>query len=102
MTAPVRNDPTIVNVALGTRSYDIVIGRGLLASLGARIAALRPGAKAVIVTDGNVARHHLDSAEAALSHAGVATGHVIVPAGETSKSYRVFESVCESMIAMRI
>jgi 3-dehydroquinate synthase len=102
MTAPIRNDPTTVNVALGTCSYDIVIGRGLLASLGARIAALRPGAKAVIVTDGNVARHHLDAAEAALSHAGVATGHVIVPAGETSKSYRVFESVCESMIAMRI
>ena len=60
MTAPVRSDPTLVNVALGTRSYDIVIGRGLLASLGARIAALRPGAKAVIVTDGNVARYHLD------------------------------------------
>jgi 3-dehydroquinate synthase len=102
MTATVRNDPTIVNVALGTRSYDIVIGRGLLASLGARIAALRPGAKTIIVTDGNVARHHLDPAEAALSHAGVVTGHVIVPAGESSKSYRVFESVCESMIAMRI
>jgi 3-dehydroquinate synthase len=102
MTALVRDDPTIVKVALGTRSYDIIIGRGLLASLGARIAALRPGAKAVVVTDGNVARHHLDPAEAALSHAGVATGHVIVPAGEISKSYRVFESVCESMIAMRI
>jgi 3-dehydroquinate synthase len=102
MTAPVRSDPTLVNVALGTRSYDIVIGRGLLASLGARIAALRPGAKAVIITDGNVARYHLESAEAALSHAGVATGRVIVPAGEISKSYRVFESVCESMITMRI
>jgi 3-dehydroquinate synthase len=102
MTALVRDDPTIVNVALGTRSYDIVIGRGVLASLGARIAALRPGAKTIIVTDGNVARQHLDPAEAALSHAGVATGHVIVPAGEISKSYRVFESVCESMIAMRI
>ena len=102
MTALVRNDPTIVNVALGTRSYDIVIGRGLLASLGARIAALRPGAKAVIVTDDNVARHHLDPAEAALRHAGVAIGHVIVPAGEASKSYRVFEQVCEAMIAMRI
>ena len=73
MTALVRNDPTIVSVALGTRSYDIVIGRGLLASLGARIAALRPGAKAVIVTDENVARHHLAPAEAALRHAGVAT-----------------------------
>ena len=102
MTAPVRNDPTIVNVALGTRSYDIVIGRGLLASLGARIAALRPGAKAVIVTDDNVARYHLDPAEAALRHAGVAASRVIVPAGEASKSYRVFEQVCEAVIASRI
>src|ERR1700730_97884 len=102
MTAPVRNDPTVVNVALGTRSYDIAIGRGLLASLGARIAALRPGAKAVIVTDDNVARYHLDPAEAALRHAGVVVSRVIVPAGEASKSYRVFEQVCEAVIASRI
>jgi 3-dehydroquinate synthase len=102
MTALVRSDPTIVNVALGTRSYDIVIGRGLLVSLGTRIAALRPGAKAVVVTDGNVARHHLDPAEAALRHAGVASSRVIVPPGEASKSYRVFEQVCEAVIASRI
>jgi 3-dehydroquinate synthase len=102
MTAAVRHDPTIVNVALGTRSYDIVIGRGLLASLGARIAALRPGAKAVIVTDDNVARYHLDPTEAALRQAGVAASRVIVPPGEASKSYRVFEQVCEAVIASRI
>src|ERR1700684_4284612 len=102
MTAPVRKDPTIVNVARGARSYDIVIGRGLLASLGARIAALRPGAKAIIVTDDNVARYHLDPAEAALRQAGVASSRVIVPAGEASKSYRVFEQVCEAIIASRI
>ena len=59
MTAPIRTDPTTVRVALDDRSYDIVIGRGLLGSLGGRIAALRPGAKAVIVSDENVARHHL-------------------------------------------
>jgi len=102
MTAPVRKDPTIVNVALGTRSYDIVIGRGVLASLGGRIAALRPGAKAVIVTDDNVARYHLEPAEAALRHAGVTASRVIVPSGEASKSYRVFEQVCEAVIASRI
>ena len=59
MTAPVRGDPTIVQVKLGARSYEIVIGRGVIASLGARIAALRPGAKTFIVTDENVARHVL-------------------------------------------
>jgi 3-dehydroquinate synthase len=102
MTAPVRSEITAVPVALGERSYDIVIGRGLLASLGARIAALRPRAKAVIVTDENVARLHLAAAEAALAHAGIATYRVIVPPGEASKSYRVFEQVCEEVIASRI
>jgi 3-dehydroquinate synthase len=102
MTAPVRTDPTVVRVALDARSYDIVIGRDVLASLGTRIAALRPGAKVVIVTDDNVARHHLAAAEAALAGAGVAASRVIVPAGEASKSYRVFEQVCEAVIAARI
>jgi 3-dehydroquinate synthase len=102
MTAAVRTDPTLVKVALGTRGYDIVIGRGILASLGVRIAALRPGAKAAIVTDDNVARLHLAAAEAALGRAGVTASRVIVPAGEASKSYRVFEQVCEAVIASRI
>jgi 3-dehydroquinate synthase len=102
MTAPVRTDPAVVKVSLGERSYDIVIGRGLLASLGTRIAALRPGAKVAIVTDDNVARHHLPAAESALAHAGVATSRIVGPAGEASKSYRVFEQVCEAIIASRI
>jgi 3-dehydroquinate synthase len=102
MTAAVRTDPTNVRVALDARSYDIVIGRGVLASLGARINALRPGAKVVIITDENVARYHLADAEAALARAAVASSRVIVPAGEASKSYRVFEQVCEAVIASRI
>jgi 3-dehydroquinate synthase len=102
MTAPLRADPATVKVALGARSHDIVIGRGLIASLGARVAGLRPRAKAAIVTDENVARHHLAAIEAALAGAGVATSRVIVPTGEGSKSYRTFEQVCEAIIAARI
>jgi 3-dehydroquinate synthase len=103
MTAPLRTgDPTVVKVALGARSYDIIIGRGLLASLGARITALRPGAKTVIVTDENVARLHLPAAEAALAQAGVTSSRIIVAAGEASKSYGVLAEVCEAIIAARI
>src|ERR1700676_4661728 len=102
MTAPSRREPTTVPVALGARSYDIVIGRGVLASLGARIAALRPGAKTFIVTDENVARHVLAGAETALAHAGVTASRVLVPSGEGSKSYRVFEQVCEGIIASHV
>jgi 3-dehydroquinate synthase len=103
MTVPLRTgEPTLVNVGLGDRSYDIVIGRNLLASLGARIAALRPGAKTAIVSDETVARHHLAAAEAALQSAGIASSRVLVPEGETSKRFPEFERVCESLIAARI
>ena len=102
MTAPARTDPTVVEVALGSRSYDIVIGRGVVATLGVRIAALRPGAKTFIVTDDNVARYALADAEAALTEARIAMSRVIVPAGEASKSFAVFEQVCEAIIASRI
>src|SRR5260370_7599432 len=88
MTAPLRaSHPTVVNVVLGERSYEIIIGRGQLASLGEKIGALRPGAKAAIVTDETVARHHLAATEAALAAAGIGTTSVTVPAGETSKGF---------------
>jgi 3-dehydroquinate synthase len=103
MTAPLRSgDPVVVNVALGERSYEICIGRGLLAALGPKIAALRPGAKAAIVSDETVARHHLAAAEASLAAAGIAATAVTVPPGESSKSFPVFERACEALIAARI
>jgi 3-dehydroquinate synthase len=102
MTAPVRLDPTVVRVALDTRSYDIVIGRGLISTLGARIEALRPRAKAFIVTDANVELAHLDAVESALAESGIAYGRLVVPPGEGAKSFDVFEQVCEAIIAARI
>jgi 3-dehydroquinate synthase len=103
MTAPLRtNEPIVVQVALGARTYDIVIGRGLLASLGARTKALRPGAKTVIVTDETVARHHRIATEQALAAAGIESSAIVVPPGEGSKNYATFEKVCEAIIAARI
>ncbi|MFZ0606467.1 MAG: 3-dehydroquinate synthase [Xanthobacteraceae bacterium] len=102
MTALIRTDPAVVEVALGSRSYDIIIGRGVVASLGARIAAQRPGAKTFIVTDDTVARYALAEAEAALGQAGVGTSRVVVPPGESSKSFAVLEQVCDAIIASRI
>ena len=102
MTALLRPDPATARVALGARSYDIVIGRGLIASLGTRISALRPGAKVAIVTDENVARVALDALEATLAVSAIASTRVIVPAGEGAKSFRIFEQACEQVIAARI
>jgi 3-dehydroquinate synthase len=103
MTAQPRASQWItVPVALGARAYDIVIGRGLIASLGERIKALRSGARTVIVTDATVARHHLAACQAALRSAVIETAQITVPPGEGSKSYASFERVCEAIIAARI
>src|ERR1700736_3344579 len=103
MTAPLKHsDAIMVGVPLGERSYDIVIGRDVLRSLGARVAALRPGARAAIVTDRRVARHWLEPAEASLSEAGIATSRIIVEEGEGSKSYTGLEKVSEALIAAKI
>jgi 3-dehydroquinate synthase len=103
MTAPLKHtDSVIVDVALGDRTYDIVIGRDTLASLGKRIAALRPGARTAIVTDRTVARHWLAKTEASLAEAGIATSHVVVGEGEGSKSYSVLEQVSEALISAKI
>src|SRR3954469_2090964 len=88
VTVPMKNsDPITVDVALGERAYDIVIGRDVLQSLGARVAALRPGARAAIVTDRNVAKHWLEKAEASLSRSGVAVSRIVVEEGEGAKTY---------------
>jgi 3-dehydroquinate synthase len=103
VTAPLRHaEPIVVPVALAERAYDIVIGRGIMASLGARIKALRPGAKVAIVTDENVAKHHLAACEAALKSADIASAAIVVPPGEGSKNFLTFEKVCEAVIAARI
>lgn len=103
MSASARTmDPTTVNVALGSRAYDIVIGRGQLASLGQRIKTLRPGAKVAFVSDETVAARHLEAAEKSLAAAGIESSRIVVPPGEGSKSYTTFAKVCEALIAARI
>lgn len=103
MTAPLKHsDPVNVDVALGDRAYDIVIGRGVLSSLGERVAALRPGVRTAIVTDRTVAKYWLEPAEASLAAAGIPTARIVVEEGEISKTYAGLEKVSEALIAAKI
>src|SRR3977135_4683259 len=103
MTAPLKHsDPITVDLALGERAYDIVIGRDVLQWLGARVAALRPGARAAIVTDRNVAKHWLEKTEASLSEAGIATSCIIVDQGEASTTYDGLHRVRAALLSAQI
>lgn len=103
MTAPLKHSASVtVDVALGDRAYDIVIGRDVLQSLGERVAALRPGVRTAIVTDRTVAKHWLEPAEASLAAADVPTSRIVVEEGEGSKSYATLTQVSEALIAAKI
>ncbi|MGL4240343.1 MAG: 3-dehydroquinate synthase [Beijerinckiaceae bacterium] len=98
MTLPVAN----VSVDLAGRSYDIAIGRGLLAAAGPRIRAVLPNGNVAIVTDENVAARHLATLEGGLAAAGIRSSAIVLPPGEGTKSFARFEAVCEGVIAARL
>src|SRR3954454_21562899 len=103
MTAPLKHsDPITVDVALGDRAYDIVIGRDVLQSLGGRVAALRPGVRTAIVTDHTVAGHWLEQTQASLAAAGIPSSTIVVDEGEGSKTYAGLEKVSEALISAKI
>ena len=90
-----------VSVPLPGRAYEILIGAGLLEGAGRAMAALAPGAACAIVTDDNVAEHHLATLLRSLDAADVRHRTVTVRPGEGSKSFATFETVCEAIIAGR-
>jgi 3-dehydroquinate synthase len=93
--------PITVPVRLGERSYDIVVGRGLLEDAGERVASLG-GRAAAIVTDDHVAALHADRLTGSLTRAELRTHLVTVPPGEGSKSYANFARVCDALLSHRI
>lgn len=76
----------MVQVSLGERSYTIHVGRGLLAGLGARIAELMPGRRALIIDDANVSDRFGGAVQQSLTNAGFSVHHVTLPPGEATKS----------------
>ena len=91
-----------VNVDLGDRSYDILIGPGLLEQSGRRIAETLPGVRAAIVTDENVAAHHLGTVRASLTDAGIDATDIVLPAGEPTKRFEMLQDVVYRILDARL
>jgi 3-dehydroquinate synthase len=90
----------VVAVALGDRSYDVRIGRGILPEAGALVAARFGTARCAVVTDEAVARHHLAPLMASLGDR--ARGHVVLPPGEQSKSFARLGELCDRLLALGV
>ena len=73
-----------------TRSYDILIGSGLLPALGPQVQKLGKAATVCIVSDSNVWPFYGETALKSLKDSGLEAISFIFPAGESSKSGTTF------------
>lgn len=88
-----------VRVVLGERSYDIMIGDGALSRAGGAIRAVTGGRAPVVITDENVAPHHLGTLGRVLADVGIALDEpIILPAGESTKSLSQFCELMETIL----
>ncbi|MBA8818087.1 3-dehydroquinate synthase [Ochrobactrum sp. P6BS-III] len=96
------HDSVTVPVSLGERSYDILIGKGLVDRAGVEVAKRLKGARVAIVTDENVAKAHLERLTASFNQAGIEATPVVVAPGEKSKSFATLETVTNAILAARL
>ena len=92
----------IVLVELGERSYAIHIARGLVATAGELVRPVLRAPRTIIVSDQTVAPLYLPGLQASLADADIANEAHIVPAGEASKSFAVFEDLVEFLLARKV
>jgi 3-dehydroquinate synthase len=94
-------DETVaVRVGLGERSYDVLIGPQLLPQAADLIRARLGAPKCAVVTDENVAGHHLRPLEQGLAALGRHLGTIVLVPGEGTKSFGVLASLCERLLEM--
>jgi len=94
------SDVERLELALGARSYDIVIGSGVIEQAGEAIRAVAPTRRCFVVSDETVAPLYLPRLAESLEGAGLRHDALVVPAGESSKSFARLGTLLDDMLAL--
>ncbi len=89
-----------IPVALGDRSYEVMVGSGLLARSGQLLADHFGRARVAVVTDENVAAHHLGTVIESLGDR--CRGSIVLPPGEQTKSFARLDELCDRLLALGV
>src|SRR5437660_5017441 len=90
-----------LNVALGARSYPIHIGAGILRDAGRLLAPALAVPRAVIVSSPTVAKAWLAPLRQSLASAGIACETLLIPDGETHKSWATLHDVLTRLLEQK-
>jgi len=93
---------TRIDVALGKRSYPILIEAGLIGRAGAALAPYARGGRLVVVTEEVVERTQGARFTAALAEAGITAETIILPAGEATKSWDQLARLTDRLLALGV
>ena len=86
-----------------SQTYEVKVGRGLLADLGKEIAPRMGKGRAVcLVSDSNVANLYLDAAQESLEDAGLRVEPFVMFAGEIHKNVRTYAKLLDYMAENQI
>ncbi len=97
-----RQAPQVVHVALGARAYDVLIGPGLLPRAAGLLAERLGPRRIAIVTDRNVAGHHLAGLADAFRADGRLRGEIVLPPGEATKSFGELAHLSERLLELGV
>ncbi len=87
-----------VRVELQDRSYNILIGSGLLSCAGSLISSSYDSNQAILLSDENVAPRYMDTIESSLREHKFETKKLIIPSGERGKSFSNLEQLIEQIL----
>lgn len=95
--------PTIssdhVPIDLGDRSYEVVVGDGLISQAGALVSEKLGRTKVYIISDENVAAAHLETLQNSFGDDVGLRGKTILPPGEATKCFSCLEQACADVLA---
>lgn len=88
----------VITVDLDKRSYPIIIGHRLLGTAGEQLKSLLKGHQILIVTDEQVGALYLETLAKSLAEQKFEVASVVIPAGETSKSWAMAEKILTDLL----
>ena len=89
-----------VRVGLDERSYDVMIGPGLVERAGELMRRFLPRGRTAVVCDETVERLHGAALAAALKAEGISASFVVMPPGEGTKSWQGLADVSDRLLAL--
>lgn len=90
--------PERIPVSLGKRSYDIILGRGILTEIGEQLEGLELGRRCAVLSDSNLGSTYGRIVADGLSRAGYEAYPLEIPAGEGCKTLAMAGEILRTLV----